>query len=119
MATSSIRFADKDIFLSDEKIGLFIQAVTNKCEELIQQHPEQVAALLGACNQWSDDYEQMPPGLKDIELDPLLATEDVRVVFETVLRSILDETNESHMGDNVPSQVSERILKEFMGVDNG
>lgn len=119
MATSLIRFADKDIFLSDDKIGLFIQAVTNKCEEFIQLCPEQVAALLGACSQWSDDYEQMPPGLKDIELDPWLATEDVRMVFETLLRSILDETNGSHMCDNVPSQASERILKEFMGIDNG
>lgn len=111
VATSSIRYADKDVYVNDGALGRFIQAFSDQCAKLIHRHPDEISALLEACQQWTDDYENMPPGLKDIELDVLLDSNNVRHVFEDVLQALIDAEDDDEAQHQPPHYVAEKLLK--------
>lgn len=115
LATSSIRFSDKDFFAKDREIGAFVRAVTDECSKMRGSNPEAAEQLLNECLRWSDDFEQMPPGLKDIELDGLLENEDSRSLFESVLRSIAEVQGEANGQGRQVAALSNKILKEMSG----
>ena len=110
MATSAVRFSGNDVFVRDSDLGDWIQAVTVQFQELIESS-EDVEWLLISCNEWCDIYENLPPGLKDIELDEILRGEGRKLLF----KSLLESTERLKSGEGfdleVAKEVSRRILK--------
>jgi hypothetical protein len=112
MATSAVRFSGNDVFIKDSELGDWIQAITVQFEEMIERD-EDVEWLLVSCNEWCDIYENLPPGLKDIELDNVLSDEDRKLLF----KQLLESTKSLESGDGfdlvAAKRVSKKILKEL------
>lgn len=112
MATSAMRFSGNNVFIKDSDLGDWIQAITAQFQELITSG-EDVEWLLLSCNEWCDIYENLPPGLKDIELDEVLRIESRRLLF----KSLLESTKSLERGEGfdlvVAKRVSGKILEEL------
>jgi hypothetical protein len=110
MATSAVRFSGNNVFIKDSDLGDWLQAVTVKFKELIESG-EDVEWLLESCHEWCDTYENLPPGLKDIELDEILRDEGKKLLFERLLVSMESLDFGEGFDLVVAKEVSEKILK--------
>ncbi|MGI9278034.1 MAG: hypothetical protein ACR2PX_00130 [Endozoicomonas sp.] len=109
MATSAVRFSGNHVFIKDSDLENWLQAITVQFQELIESG-EDVEWLLVSCKKWCDIYENLPPGLKDIELDEVLRDEGRKLLFKRLLE--LTESLESEEGGGVVAKgVSGKILK--------
>lgn len=85
MATSAIGFEGEVMFVRDTALREFIKAVVFHLPEKIINNPE-MGWLAQACFTWVDDHENMPPGLKDIELDEWLSVPQRKKAFREYLQ---------------------------------
>ena len=92
-------------------MGHFISTLSAQCTDFIQDHPNEISTVLLACQRWSDDYDEMPPGLKDIELDELIDGGNVQRVFEAVLHSVVRLKEEDDLGNKASSEIARKILE--------
>ncbi|MCG8581079.1 MAG: hypothetical protein MI866_14260 [Bacteroidales bacterium] len=110
MATSAVRFSGNDVFIADSDLGDWLQAVTVQFKQLIE-NGEDVELLLEACHEWCDTYENLPPGLKDIELDEVLRDEGKKLLFKRLLESTKGLESGEGFDLVVAKEVSGKILK--------
>jgi hypothetical protein len=114
MANSAVRFSENEIFVQDSDLGDWIQAVTVQLRDLIESG-EDIEWLLLACHEWCDIYENLPPGLKDIELDGVLRDGDRTSLFV----KLLEATKNLKPGEGfdlvVAKRVSLKMLEELFG----
>src|SRR5688500_17162910 len=109
MATSSIRFKDLDVFIKDNYLGEIIKIITSGVNDLISERHKDAEWLLEACGRWSDDYENMPPGLKDIELDEWLISNERLTIFKLLIEKIY-----INFLNNTGNKVMEKELKKIL-----
>jgi hypothetical protein len=78
MATSAIRFGTRSIYIRDSELGEVLKALTFSLPEAVRLQSPRLDWLVEALKEWCTDYEELPPGLKDVELDDCL-TDDTRI----------------------------------------
>lgn len=110
MATSAVRFSGNSVFIRDSDLGNWIQALTIQFQEIIE-NGEDIEWLLVSCNEWCDIYENLPPGLKDIELDKTLKDDAKELFFKGLLQSFEQLAPDEGEDLVVAKEVSRRLLK--------
>lgn len=110
MATSAVRFSGNNVFVKDSDLGDWIQALTVQFQELIESG-EDIEWLLVSCNEWCDIYENLPPGLKDIELDEVLSDEGRKLLFKQLLESTESLASGEGFDLVAAKEVSGKLLK--------
>lgn len=71
MTTSAVRLGDAVVFIRDSDLRELIKAVAFYLPDKAGMGSG-LEWLVQACASWIDDHENMPPGLRDIELDEWL-----------------------------------------------
>ena len=85
MTTSAVRFGDAVAFVKDSDLRELVKAVAFYLPEKIEMDTK-FGWLVEACASWIEDHENMPPGLKDIELDEWLVTSERVQIFREYLQ---------------------------------
>lgn len=115
MATSAIRFGDNSIFVRDSELREFIKAVACKLSAEAASKAKDIDWLIGVCACWVDDHENMPPGLRDIELDDALATAGRMSSFKDYLNCLATAESADEAYDaEVARAVVIKILTELL-----
>jgi len=104
MANSAVRYKDKERYITDGILSLLLEDVKNKLEKAYGSL-EKESKLIKAYKVWKDVNENMPPGLKDIELDEYLLDDTIKDDF----KKIILEIKEKSPNENVQEACS-RIL---------
>jgi len=116
MATSAIRYAGGEIYIRDNELGDWIQAITTQFQKYIT-NGQDIEWLLVACNDWCDVYENLPPGLKDIELDEVLDGEKRKEIFFDLLASVLSLPIGEGFDLEVAKKISLKIKEKLLHAD--
>lgn len=115
MAASAVRFSGNEIYVQDTDLGDWIQALTVQFQEFIETG-EDIEWLLLACSNWCDIYENLPPGLKDIELDEMLRDERRKLLFVRLLTATKTLTTGEGFDLGAAKEVSRKVLRELFSV---
>ena len=59
----------------------------------MSENPRRYGWLIEAMNKWWSDFEDMPPGLKDIELDEWVVNDERKKDFEDILKISLENVD--------------------------
>lgn len=89
MASSAVIFKGVSKDPKDAAMGTFLDLL----EELRMAkntEPEAIAWLEAACNAWQKQWDEMPPGCKDIELDRVSTTLERRTQLYRFVNAILE-----------------------------
>lgn len=110
MTTSAIRYGDGVIFIKDSELREFLKAITvnlSACSDVVW--------LIEVCNGWMDDHENLPPGLRDIELDDALTDAARKSSFRNYLSALMTaESDEEAYDLKVACGVIERIISKLL-----
>ncbi|WP_334073553.1 MULTISPECIES: hypothetical protein [Paenibacillus] len=93
MAQSAIRYRDNTQYIQDALLGEALKYIFIALDRKVSENSRQYGWLLQAMNKWWDDFEHLPPGLKDIELDEWLDNSKRKSDFEEILSLSLDNVN--------------------------
>lgn len=93
MAHSAIRYRDNTQYIQDALLGEALKHIFIALNRKVSENPRQYGWLLQAMNKWWDDFEHLPPGLKDVELDEWLVNPKRKADFEEILNLSLDNVN--------------------------
>ncbi|ROU07770.1 hypothetical protein [Lysobacter enzymogenes] len=97
MTTSAIRFNGHSVFVADAELREWIKALAWSLPSFVSGEAGSDGAwLLQACNEWINDHENLPPGLRDIELDEVLSTTERVDDFRGYLLSLPDSEAGGH-----------------------
>lgn len=99
MSNSAIRYKGKTRYIGDKELGAVLSAISKDLSGKLSNELGKWEWLAAACEAWWDDYENMPPGLKDVELDDYLTDQNREHLFAELLNEV-----EMH--------ISEDVLKE-------
>ncbi|MFD3257537.1 hypothetical protein ACE3MQ_02870 [Paenibacillus lentus] len=72
MAQSAIRYKDNTRYIQDSLLGEVLREIFEVTDNKITENPIKYGWLIEAIHEWWGDFEDMPPGLKDIDLDKWL-----------------------------------------------
>lgn len=85
MAHSAIRYQNNTQYIQDALLGGVLKYIFIAADRKVSENPCRYGWLLEAINKWWGDFEDMPPGLKDIELDVWLFNEERMEIFREIL----------------------------------
>ncbi|CAH1203453.1 hypothetical protein PAECIP111893_01971 [Paenibacillus plantiphilus] len=102
MAHSAIRYKDNTRYIQDSLLGGVLRAIFEVTDSKVTDSPIKFGWLLEAIHEWWSDFEDMPPGLKDIELDKWLIDDEKKTDLEEIL---------SIAQDNVDTEIYPEITK--------
>lgn len=94
MAQSAIRYAQRTRYIQDAQLGAVLQCIFKVMDQNSTKLYTENEWLLLAIEVWWSDFEDMPPGLKDIELDKWLTTGSRKETFENLLEEALEQCDE-------------------------
>ncbi|MBE9078259.1 hypothetical protein IQ241_13310 [Romeria aff. gracilis LEGE 07310] len=88
MSSSEVIFNNRSRHLKDSALGKFLDILE---EEICSQQFENNESkwLKDACRAWKEEWSEMPPGLKDIELDDFLTNSQRQEEFHRIVNRIL------------------------------
>lgn len=110
MTTSAIRLDSGVVFVKDADLREFIKGVA-----IGLSTRSDLFWLVDACDNWVSDHEDMPPGLRDIELDDLLVDTSKRLIFREFLESLAGCDLENDIYDKQAfAMVAERINSKLL-----
>ena len=109
MATSSIRYGKRNVFVNDSQLGDWIKAMTETFDDLNAQNID-IEWLLLECDQWCEIYENFPPGLKDIELDEVLFDDNRKEIFIDLLKKVKRKVGNKDYNLEVAKDISSKLL---------
>ncbi|WP_143129216.1 hypothetical protein [Variovorax sp. PDC80] len=112
MATSAIRFGLIYVHVRDSRLGELLKAIAYWMPVEISTDGRNLEWLAHAIGAWCEDYENMPPGLKDVELDQWLSDGAREQTFLQYLRHVASRDAPPNTYDaNVVRNEIERVLK--------
>lgn len=95
MAHSAIRYKNNTQYIQDALLGGALRSIFIAIDSKVSENPSKYGWLLQAMNKWWGDFEDLPPGLKDVELDEWLVDSERKAEFEEILNlSLADGANE-------------------------
>ncbi|WP_337034290.1 hypothetical protein [Paenibacillus illinoisensis] len=95
MAQSAIRYAKQTRYIQDAQLGRGIHCIFKVVDGIRSVELIEYEWLLNALNEWWSDFEDMPPGLKDIELDKWLTDVNRKDYFYSILIKAREKCDES------------------------
>lgn len=93
MSSSEVIFKGNSRCLKDSALGWFLDTL----EEEIHMCHSEVAAyewLDRACKTWQEEWREMPPGCKDIELDSFLTDLQKQETFYLIVNKVLKKAEQ-------------------------
>lgn len=93
MAHSAVRYQNNTEYIQDALLGGALRAIFIAIDSKVLENPSKYGWLLQAMNKWWSDFEDLPPGLKDVELDEWLVNSEREAVFEEILDLSLENVN--------------------------
>ena len=93
MAHSAIRYQNNTQYIQDALLGEALRCILIAIDSKVSENPSKYGWLLQAMNKWWSDFEDLPPGLKDVELDEWLVNAERKADFEEVLNLSLEDVN--------------------------
>ncbi|OWR31285.1 hypothetical protein CDO73_07745 [Saccharibacillus sp. O23] len=94
MAYSAIRYQKNTCYIQDSLLGEVLKSIFIEVDNKVSSSSDKYGWLMQALNRWWGDFEDFPPGLKDIELDEWLVDAEKRSVFEEILILSLEKADE-------------------------
>lgn len=85
MATSAVTFEGRHAFINDASLYELIKAIAFNLKSRVDEGSEHNWLILACCS-WMDEYETMPPGLRDIDLDRWLIAPERKEMFRAYLQ---------------------------------
>lgn len=114
MTTSAIRFNKQSIFVKDPELREFIKALAYHLPDFARDNAVTADWLVEVCAVWMDEHENMPPGLRDIELDEVLTTQERLAGLADYLNWLKKVTPASHTYDaQTAHQVIDKVQREW------
>jgi hypothetical protein len=95
LSQSAIRYNQRTRYIQDAQLGAVIQCVFIVVDQNATKFSDEIGWLLHAIAEWWSDFEELPPGLKDIELDKWLTKGSRKEIFENLLEDALKQCDES------------------------
>lgn len=89
-------------YIQDALLGGALRCIFIAIDSKVSENPSKYGWLLQAMNKWWSDFEDFPPGLKDVELDEWLVDSERKADFEEIL-------NLSH--ENVNNELFIEVMK--------
>lgn len=99
MAQSAIRYAQRTRYIQDAHLGTVIQSLFKIIDQNTTKLSTESEWLLKAISEWWSDFEDMPPGLKDVELDKWLTVASRKELFIGLLDEAYKQSDESLKGE--------------------
>ncbi|KOR87848.1 hypothetical protein [Paenibacillus solani] len=93
MAHSAIRYQNKTQYIQDALLGGALRSIFIAINNKVSENPSKYGWLLNAMNKWWGDFEELPPGLKDVDLDEWLVNSERKTDFEEILDLSLQNVN--------------------------
>ena len=93
VAHSAIRYQNNTQYIQDALLGEALRCILIAIDSKVSENPSKYGWLLQAMNKWWSDFEDLPPGLKDVELDEWLVNAERKADFEEVLNLSLEDVN--------------------------
>jgi len=93
MAHSAIRYQNQTQYIQDALLGEALRSIFIALDSKVSENPSKYGWLLNAVNKWWSDFEEFPPGLKDIDLDEWLVSSEKKADFEEILDLSLQNVN--------------------------
>lgn len=93
MAHSAIRYQNNTQYIQDALLGGALRCIFLAIDSKVSENPSKYGWLLQAMNKWWGDFEDMPPGLKDVELDEWLVNSERRADFVEILNLSLENVS--------------------------
>lgn len=93
MAHSAIRYQNNTQYIQDALLGGALRCIFIAIDSKVSDNPSKYGWLLQAMNKWWSDFEDLPPGLKDVELDEWLVNSERKADFEEILNLSLENVN--------------------------
>lgn len=89
MSQSAIRYKGHAAYIKDEDLREFLKLLSFHLGDALRDQKNDSNWLAIAIMGWMDDHEDLPPGLRDIELDEVLADAEKIDVFIYFLNNLL------------------------------
>lgn len=93
MAHSAIRYQNNTQYIQDALLGGALRCIFIAIDGKVSENASKYGWLLQAMNKWWSDFEDLPPGLKDVELDEWLVNSERKADFEEILDLSLENVN--------------------------
>lgn len=93
MAHSAIRYQNNTEYIQDTLLGGALRGIFITIDKKMSENPRRYGWLIEAMNKWWSDFEDMPPGLKDIELDEWVVNDERKKDFEDILKISLENVD--------------------------
>ena len=89
MSQSAIRYKGHSTYVKDEDLREFLKFLSFHLADTLRDQQNGLSWIADAIMVWMDDHEGLPPGLRDIELDEILAHADKVDAFSYFLNELL------------------------------
>ena len=99
MAQSAIRYAQRTRYIQDAQLGTVIQSLFKIVDQNTTELSTESEWLFKAISEWWSDFENMPPGLKDVELDKWLTVASRKELFIGLLSEAYKQCDENLKGE--------------------
>lgn len=104
MAHSLVTYDDRHILIKDSVLDVLLDEI-EACLKLTYGALEHQQALFEAYREWREIAETMPPGIKNIELDPWIE-ENTEIQFLEILDVLKNSSSNSYVREN-----SDRLIR--------
>lgn len=90
MASSAVIFKGTSRYPKDGAIGTFLDLLQEELYVFEDGNSDSIDWLQAACKDWQKEWDEMPPGCKDIELDVVLTNLERQTLFCKFVDAILE-----------------------------
>jgi hypothetical protein len=114
MSQSAIRYNGHTAYVKDEDLREFLKLLSFHLADVLRDQQNESNWIATAIMGWMEDHEGLPPGLRDIELDEVLADAGKVDTFSCFLTGLLKPTIGDGPYDKVRAVlVVKRVLSEL------
>jgi hypothetical protein len=96
LSNSAVRYEGTTRYLKDHELGHLLAECSKLIASIIEDGSDDYEWLALAIEQWWNDYENMPPGLKDIELDDVLISSNRKKQFKKFLDDLVNQISDKN-----------------------
>jgi hypothetical protein len=114
MSQSAIRYRDGAAYIKDEDLREFLKLLSFHLGDALHDQKDSFNWIAVAVTGWMNDHEELPPGLRDIELDEVLNEPNMKNVFTCYLDGLLKlPAGEGPYDKARAALVVERVLRDL------
>lgn len=117
MTNSAIRHGANALYLDDAVLRELLKALAFHAPALIAGPAHRADAWLVACAGWIDEHENLPPGLRDIDLDQTLTSSEKTRSFARCLAWVRSRDAQGAYDEATVRAAIDAILARLLSPD--